>query len=270
MDPKIVVIYDNSSASLQLVKRATVVKSGQIFKRERFKRLGYLSGESTGPGDVLSYGRVPWESILRDTFGRPFRDLLDGGSVTSFGVALGCVARIFTVVLTDCDQINSNAYNLYRKHWKYINSSSHGRGFLNTIQYWLPELAASDRLRNAMERGLEATHIEAVAMYESTMQLIRASCMCQTCSMPEEDSPRSKKAPKSEFCQVVLIITIAKLVQVLSCIMAPIAILPTRAGLETLYWSNDLAATRKTQYLDQLLSQRESYTAICQSVVHRP
>ena len=255
-DPKILVTYDNESDSVQLVKTATIVKSGEIFKHEH-NRLGYLSEQSTRPGDVLSYGRVPWESLLGDTFGRPFLDLLDGGLTTSFGVALGCMARIFTSVVTDWDEIDRNAYHLYRKHWKYISSSSHGRGFVNIIRHRLPELAASDRLLDAMERGLEASYVDAVAMYEQSMQLIRASCRCSICSTEEDIRSEARKPSSTRFCQFVLINTISRLVQILSSIMPPILVLPARAGLENLYWSHTRGFKKRFNYLDHLLSQQE-------------
>ena len=227
-DCKVQVVYTDDSRSLQLVKQRTILPSGSVFMRYN------LDPNGVNRGDILSYGRVPWKSLLRDTFGRSVRDLLDGGLTMSFGRALGCGARIFTALLTRDLSVPDKFYTQYRETWEYLNSSSHGRGFINTVRQRLPELAGSERLMDAMERSLDANYLDAASMYEQSMHLITAACRCKNCL--DDSSATMGAAQPSEFCQVSLIGFIAELVQIISCIILPTSILPSRSGLESLYW----------------------------------
>ena len=115
-------------------------------------------GQEHTSGDVSSYGRVPWSSLLQDTFWKPIRDLIDGGLTTLCGTALGCAAQIFTDIITEDRDLPHDAYPKYRQGWAHIVPSSHGRRFINTIRRYLPELAESERMIDAMELGSACTY----------------------------------------------------------------------------------------------------------------
>ncbi|MCJ1431958.1 hypothetical protein MMC27_001314 [Xylographa pallens] len=229
-DPQVVVIYDDPSrVGLLIAKKSFLIPNGQILLRDDLE-------EQRMRGDVLSYGRVPWASVLTDTFGKRIQILINGGMATNCGTALGAAARIFTSMITDDSAIPDFSYKAYRGSWVYINSSSHGRGFINIIRQKLPEIAESPPVMDAMEEASSAsTYLEAIGVYEQAMNLITAACDCNGCKVQvqEEDIEPDQNQP---FCQPVLVEVITELVQILSNISMAVPVLPTRAGLEMLYW----------------------------------
>ena len=227
--PKVVVIYDERlGTSLQLVKERTVIPSGETFV------LLKSQPRVEGCTDALSYGRVPWSSLLCDTFGEPMRDLLEGGMVGSFGFALGCAARICEAIATHDPELPSHLQEKTRRSWEYINSSSHGRGFLNIISQHLPELAHSEKLNDAMENGYSTTCRDAVSEYEGAMNMLIASCNCQMCVAIKQNEP-NKRPRITRFCKLSLVEVVVRLVQVISCLISPVPLRPSRVGLEWLY-----------------------------------
>ena len=238
LDPKLTVIFgDHSSASLKLVKKSFVIPSGDALIHQFDVRTRIVQG-----GDILSYGRVPWESILKDIFGKAARLLIDGPMTTSCGTVLGCAARIFTIVLSD-DPDFPNDHFVYCSVWKYIASSSHGRGFINTVQQWLPEMTASAKLMDVMEQAIGLTYINAVAAYEQHMMRIAETCTCRRCkpnlgwgSDDSETDGFTLFETSRTFCMVTLVECMIEFVQILSQISPSHNILPARSGVESIYW----------------------------------
>ena len=241
-DPQVVVIYDDpSKVELQIMKRSFLIPSGQLLLHGDLK-------QELIQGEILSYGRVPWSSALTDTFGKRIQKLISGGLATNSGIALGSAARIFTCMVTDDPAIPENLYEMYRRRWVYVNSSSHGRGFINTIRQQLPEIARSQAVMDAMEEASStSTYLEAIGIYEQTMDLITAACNCNGCRTysPEEDVELDQNQP---FCQPVLVEVITELVQMLSNISMAVPVLATRAGLEMLYWARFTNERRKEKW----------------------
>ena len=149
------IVLCNDSRSLRLVRKQAIIPNGNVFMRANLD----LNGVNIG--DVLSYGKVPWDSLLKNTFGRPARVLLDGGLTVSFEKALGCAARIFTAFLARDPSVPTEFYRRLRRRWQYISGPSHGRGFVNAARQILPELAGSERLMDAMEQSVCLSYLDA-------------------------------------------------------------------------------------------------------------
>ena len=229
LDPKLTIVCgDSSLTSLQMAKKSFIIPSGDVILRENDIHRHFARG-----GDVLSYGRVPWESLLKDTFGKPARLLILGPLVTSCGTLLGCAARIFSGILSG-DTESPDDCAKYRLSWNYVASSSHGRGFVNTVRRRLPELAASERLMDAIEHAVSSTYMDAVSTYEQHMLKTADICLCERCK-PQRHEVRNGSTTQ-EFCLVSLVECVIELVQILSQVSVQTNILPARSGLESIYW----------------------------------
>ncbi|MCJ1479172.1 hypothetical protein MMC13_007856 [Lambiella insularis] len=228
-DPKVRVIYgEPSTTELQLMKKCFIIRSGELLIRTDAR-------QEFADEYLFTYGRVAWASLLRDTFGKLMRDLVDGVLTTLCGTALGCAARIFTSIVTDEQDLPADAYSKYRQGWKHVNSSSHGRGFINTIRQYLPELADSERLMDAME--LSSMSIDAVGRYEQAIHVIAAACTCSKCKHTLERGPVSGPPLNETFCQIILVEVISELVQNISSLSLPTTLYPARSGVEGIYWN---------------------------------
>ena len=227
VDSKVLVTYaDVSSARLQLLDQSCVIPSG--------KDLFELRGEFECPDPSFSYGRVSWELLLQDTFGRRAKDLIIGALGTHFGTALGCAARILEEFAIDSTNASDNAppgkYNI-----AHLNSLGIGRGFYFTVKRSLPEVGTSTKSLSALESCLTLDYLDAFAKYEQTMSMIAASCKCSSCRERTEGEPSSGKLTR-EVCQVYLTELTVQLVQALSFASIVPGLLPSRAGIEMLYW----------------------------------
>ena len=231
LNPKVLIIRGTPlPSSPHLISKSYVIPNGEVLIR------GEVGQQVARAGDVLSYGRVPWHSLLRATFGKKVEDLLDGSLTTSFGIALGSAARIFTSVVTDDPDLPENAYLRFRPHWEYLSPSSHGQGFVNTARQCLPELSKPQRLMEATDHALMSTYIDAVAKYEQAMRMITVGCRCQTCARSEENVMALLPPQNLDFCLIILVEVVTDLVQILSLTSHNRMVLPTRAGIENLYW----------------------------------
>ena len=241
-DPQVVVIYhDPSRVELQIMKRSFLTPSGQLLLHDDLIQQNIQ-------GEFLSYGRVPWTSVLTDTFGKRVQTLMSGGLAANCGAALGSAARIFTCMTADDPAIPDSSYKSYRGKWAYIHSSSHGRGFINIIRQQLPEIAGSQTVMDAMEEAiLASTYLHATGIYKQAISLITAACNCHECGTLSqgENTGSDQNRP---FCQPVLVEVITELVQVLSTISMAVPILPTRAGLEMMYWERSATERRRNNW----------------------
>lgn len=243
-DAQVLVIFGGSTTNdLQLVSKAFVVPGGQsLVRKQEFMQ-----------GDVLSYGRVQWDSLLQDVFGKPFKMMLHADLATLCGSALGCAARIFTGFVTSEEETDRASWSSYRKTWTYVNSGSHGQGFCNTVRQWLPELAQSQMLMDSMEHNLSIICSEAVNEYKRTIHGIAAACCCNGCALSSQPGLTPSHQQHRPFCQVILVEVISDIVQIVSALDMKTKILPTRCGLEGLYW-NRVYKKRKEEGFDYLLN----------------
>lgn len=179
LSPKVLILYgDPGSTSLQLIKRVFVVPSGDALIGQEYSTT--QNGGLSRQANTLLCGRVPWKSLLKDTFGRPASLLIDGPLSRSCGMILGCVARIFNGLLSDDPDVPiDTGFNRYL--WKFYNSSSHGRGFVNTARQQMPELAVCKNLMDAMEYGVNLGYLDALATFDQQMMNINEQCLCIRC-----------------------------------------------------------------------------------------
>ena len=178
-------------------------------------------------------------------------DLVDGGLATLCATALGCAVRIFTSIVTDDQELPHNAYPKFRQGWSYVNSGSHGRGFINTIRRYLPEVADSERLMDAMELSSACTFTEAVGKYEQAVHVISAACCCCERRRAQKQEWESHLHSSQASCQTILVEVISELVQIISSLLIPIALYPARSGVEDLYW-NRMQPGRKLEQQDRV------------------
>ena len=246
-DPQVLIIYGTSTADIHLTGKTCVIPSGRLLIRED------IVAES-GIGSTMSYGRVPWESILEDTFGVPMKSLLGAGLSINCGTALGCAARIFMAGTTCEPGIPVTAYQI---NSPYISSSSHGKGFVITIRQNLPELSRLEPLMDAMESSLECAFTDAVGRYDQALQLITAACDCPICN--RDSSIDGDVLPLEQpFCQPVLVEVIIDLVLIISSLSTATDVLPARSGVENIYWHRTWPKPKeaKSYVYDSLLRNR--------------
>ena len=225
-EPRLTVIRgDPSKISLQLTKRSFIIPSGEILLR---------GGDYGQIGNTLSYGRVHWKSLLGDTFGNPALELTKGAIAPSFGSILGCAARIFTGFLSQEPGVPED--HRYRQDCEYIGPLSHGRGFINSIRQWLPEIQGSTLLMDASERCVVLEFPIAIATYEQHMVIIQETCSCATCKNSRNPEANLVVASNGKCCLIYLAEAIIELIQALAHIHLETDVLPTRSGVESFYW----------------------------------
>ena len=245
MDPRLEIIYGDGPP--RLAKSRALVSSGSVPVHEILDKAKYAS-YTAASYNTASYGRVPWQSILQDTFGPSIREALSGETSTSFGTALGSAARLYTEFFTtkkipesalEASSISSSRLSLFAL------CSCHGLVFVIMLQQVFPEIAKSRRLVNAIEIGLNATFEDAILMYNRSISQMRNCSSCKSCSSRhgEEDIyslPHMCGSANPDPYNVtpaadVLVETLVDLMQLLSNVILPIPILPSRIGLAALY-----------------------------------
>ncbi|KAF4436571.1 hypothetical protein F53441_13209 [Fusarium austroafricanum] len=121
------------------------------------------------PERMMSYGRVPWETCLVDTFGNPMKFLLRTEPRWT-GRCLGLAARLFLAAMRDGEGIMSlREWTDFREKFPPASQSSYGRGFYLLALRLLPELNQDPALNDAMERALDDSYSEAAVSLSSLL-----------------------------------------------------------------------------------------------------
>ncbi|KAF5709785.1 hypothetical protein FGLOB1_5771 [Fusarium globosum] len=200
------------------------------------------------PQDVMSYGRLSWESCLVDTFGGPMRLLL-GPQARSTGACLGSAARIFLAAMRDGEgHMEFLAKRDPRTSFPPVSESSYGRGFYLLARRLLPELGQNPVLHQTMEAALNKGYLDAAQLFSLSFTSLRQLCSCKICRPDEGDEKED-----TTFCLLALIQTICTLVRAMSsiCMQDELDVRPTRSGLENLYWTQkDILITSKLSDYD--------------------
>ncbi|KAG5795906.1 hypothetical protein H9Q69_005051 [Fusarium xylarioides] len=184
--------------------------------------------------DIMSYGRVQWESCLVDTFGRPMRLLL-GSQARSTGACLGYAARIILAGMGEGEgHMEFSVSCDMRASFPPVSESSYGRGFFLLARRLLPELGQNPVLHQTMEAAVDKEYMDAAQQFCQSMTSLRQLCSCKVCRQDTDDAEG-----ETTFCLLVLIQTIFTLVRTMStiCMQQDLELLPTRSGLESLYWT---------------------------------
>ena len=211
-ESKVLIVFDkNPTLSMKVTQRTYIIPSGAVIVPPVISELG-------PEHHLISFGRVPWEQLLSSTFGQTFEDLCSDTIIRHFLIALGCAARMLTGLITeDVDLLSKDLQHFVVPIGQYnINSKSHGRGFIQTIRQFLPEIAQSEHFTRIMNHALSLDWDRSFTWYDGALQTIRLSCECLSCSLQRGRRCGSLKNLDAEFCQDKLVSMIIKLVRTLS------------------------------------------------------
>ena len=187
-------------------------------------------------GFVVQTGRVPWNEVIRRTFGSAGDTLLEARR--SFGALIGSAARIFAAVArneksfrslskSDLKQSQPIGSIQFFERWIGYNSESFGRGYVNFATERLHELKD---LRDTIEPCLAYPVHTAVAEYEAASLKLKQICSCDSC---EHGVVRTRL--QNGTCIYRLGEFLIILLWQLSVMDVDAAIQPTYQGLERLY-----------------------------------
>ncbi|KAL8934735.1 MAG: hypothetical protein Q9211_005075 [Gyalolechia sp. 1 TL-2023] len=169
--------------------------------------------------------RVPWQSVLRQTFGKQASILLR--LKVDFGTAIGSASRM--VLEYTKPQVDVSAF-LPPGGWSH-GAASYGSEFLHFVCATFPEIASS---RDIMETASQRSFSEAVAAYQRTQERLRSTCECNVChKTPEKITGLGVRG--KDICLPTLCGFVIQLAVDLSGTSVPPSLLPTRSGLELLY-----------------------------------
>jgi len=176
-------------------------------------------------------GRLEWQSLLPRAFGKSFH-LLDHEHSKAFGTMIGSAARMFEgLAQGKGHEDHRELVSIQNQN----NTASYGRGLVETMTNWLPELR---RFQGRMERSLKLSHEDASSSYVESLGKIRQACHCGICTSKDEvDKDREGLPPDHGFCLAVLVETIISLGLALSRMVVTARLFPTRAGIYSFYQS---------------------------------
>ncbi|KAM0214094.1 hypothetical protein ACHAQI_003714 [Fusarium lateritium] len=230
-DAQVIITYsqddDEPHVSLQVTQKHYVIPSGHVI----FVR--HPSDEN----DILSYGRVAWDTCLVDTFGTPMKLLL-GSQARTTGICLGSAARIFSAVMSEpmCPTDTPDSPNA-RPGDPPVSSSAYGRGFYLLARRQFEELNQTTLLVQTMETALDQSYLEATQQLSQSFASLGRLCTCEVC-----DSTGGTTGRNDAFCLILLVQTICTLVRIMSvCHMQKgLEVHPARSGIERIYWNLEL------------------------------
>ena len=215
--------WSSGTRELQCVDKVYhLEKAAELFQSPS---TGFMEGSETMP---RVSGRLTWETALSQTFRPEFRIMIETQRDV-IGRALGTAARALTAIVHNED-------NMYEAIWKDPDTIqkwsrhadvTHGRGFINNMIYWFPEL---DPLHQTMEESSRQGYDDARSVYETQLSLLRNSCLCGFCR--DNFSSGSKG---QGFCKVVILETILYLGQMLSGVSVDRRLGLKRHGVEAIY-----------------------------------
>ncbi|KAL8767879.1 MAG: hypothetical protein Q9209_005771 [Squamulea sp. 1 TL-2023] len=170
--------------------------------------------------------RIPWHSVLRQTFGEQASTLLR--LKDDFGTAVGSASRMFLEFAKP--QVDVSAY-LPLSGWDRYGSASYGLGFLHFVCRTFPEMASS---MDTMETAAQSSFTNAVATYQTIQERLRSTCECRLCrgGTREFTDPGVRGR---DLCLITLCGFAIQLALDLSVTSIPPELYPTRSGLELLY-----------------------------------
>lgn len=217
----VVIQASESSTALQAIGEAYTVADITLDIIARDQDSGELS---SNVNDLQT--RVPWQSVLRQTFGRQASILLR--LKVDLGTAIGSASRMFLEYANPTIEIS---VFLTSSGWYGHGAASYGPGFLDFTCSTFPEIAS---LRENMETASQVSFSDAVAAYQRTQERIRSTCGCHLCKegvkKPTDPGVRGKNLCLVQLCGFVI-----QLALILSITSTPPSLLPTRSGLEELY-----------------------------------
>ena len=181
--------------------------------------------------------RLPWRSVFQQTFGKQASTLIKELQ-DDLGTAIGSAARIFSeYVKAQTDKLSLQPFpesDISFSLWYGHGSASYGQGFLHFVCKTFPEL---ESLQETMEDAAQKSFSDAVAQYQSAHVRLKSTCGYQSC---KSKHAASSDVPQS-ICLPLLCKFVIRLALDLSVTSVPSSILPTRSGLEEVYWEYYMA-----------------------------
>jgi hypothetical protein len=174
-------------------------------------------------------GRVAWQSLLPQVFGKSFH-LLEHAESKAFGTMIGSAARMFEgLALGKGHEEHHELVSTQNQS----NTASYGAGLVETLTNWLPEL---QRAQGRMERPLKLSHEDASKSYVEQLSRIRTACHCGICTSKDQLAPGQDGVPPEHgYCLAALVETIISLGLSLSRMTVAPRLYPTRAGIQSFY-----------------------------------
>ncbi|KAI1609029.1 hypothetical protein EDD37DRAFT_673560 [Exophiala viscosa] len=192
-----------------------------------------------GPNDLLRYvpdrrlrlirTRVPWDSCLKHTFGQDFTDLVSFPA--ALGDFLGGAARIFKALARG--ELEVNVFS--RKLFIDYADASHGRGFVESMVNFFPELndtSLLDSARSALSRSVSST----ISHIEQAMFVFIRHCTCFRCDATENSDEAHRHSKR--LCLLALAATVLDLIVTTGSVVCEREMLPTENGLYHIYERN--------------------------------
>ncbi|ETN46666.1 uncharacterized protein HMPREF1541_00852 [Cyphellophora europaea CBS 101466] len=183
-------------------------------------------------------GRVAWQSLLPLVFGRAYH-VLDHSCASLVGEWIGGIARLFQALATGEETENPELLAPSQK----ANTATYGPGLIRTLTDWLPELR---RMQGRMERQLKLSGDEAQKSIVAKFKQLREHCGCGICSSerppagPSDGKNGNLLLPEHGYCLMALAETIVALGLTLSGLTVSPQLYPSRAGIQSLYYSQVL------------------------------
>ncbi|KAJ9421169.1 amino acid permease-domain-containing protein [Fusarium oxysporum] len=217
LDSQVIITYQqgHSRELLRVSRKHSVIPTGKML-------FNYTQDE-----DIMSCGRVSWNSCLVDTFGSPMRLLL-GSQAHNTGACLGSAARIFLASVRDGEgHLELSHTHGSGRASSPISESSYGRGFYLLARRLLPELGHNPVLHQTMEAAVNKGYLDAAQQFSQSFTSLRQLCSCVECELharPED----------TVFCLPALILTICTLIRAMStiCMQQDLEVRPTRSAID--------------------------------------
>ncbi|KAH8701246.1 hypothetical protein GQ44DRAFT_778824 [Phaeosphaeriaceae sp. PMI808] len=169
--------------------------------------------------ELVVCGRVQWDQCLSASFNPAFRALLK--ITMDVSNALGCAARICEAIAKAEPGVDFNT----RKNWIYYSDTGSGRGYIQNLVYWFPELKV---VESKAQAATDCTFEEARQKYESAIAVIANACNCAICNGTGSNLVR-------KHCYVLVLETILRAALILSNVSVDPGLQPKISGFERLY-----------------------------------
>ena len=168
--------------------------------------------------------RIQWNTCLSDLFGDEVDNMLE--NVVLIGKIFGAIARIYEA-LRKCEV---DVGGLSRTHFINYQPAGYGRGFIDTVCNFFPEIGNS-MFRTTALKVLQTDVPTCVNQIRDSIGEMIENCCCWRCSF------RSREPFQDHRCHVVVIFFIRAVANILSHTDIRATISPSRSGLTDIWYA---------------------------------
>ena len=270
---QVTIIFTTHPDNLNLAKTKGLKVVNRTFRLPCNRRAIFFHDSGDDGKELFVMGRSSWSTILEDTFGSAFNELLSPDTIGQF-------ARIFLSDVMECD--SGNPWMLSKDLRKVIHpwmgpfsspAASRERAFFLAIADRLPELSP---LLEALEQSKKSTGVES----DPESSELEDFCDCGRKSPQKGRSPERRSPERRiEICLYHLSLTLIHLIRLLARIDVDETIQPASTGLLMLYghaqtddfdWNTDLDRTYQRIFelftglpTHKSLKKLEAASAVC-------